>query len=238
MIVYPAIDIFNGNAVRLTSGDYNKCKVYGTPSEMAEKWESLGAEYIHIVDLNGARGEKTDNIKIIEKLAVSAKCRLQVGGGVRSMSDITRYLDCGVYRIVLGSACVNDIDLVRSAIELYGSEHIACGVDSRNGKVAVNGWLSDSEKTTCDVCSDMRNAGVSVAICTDISRDGSLSGVNKEQIFELTKTAGMNIIASGGVNSLDDVKLLKKYGASGVIIGKALYEKRFSLPDALAVAKE
>lgn len=238
MIVFPAIDVLNECAVRLINGDYSRYKIYGNPIETAEKWESLGAEYIHIVDLNGARGERTKNINIIKHIARSSKCKIQVGGGIRSMSDIEHYFDNNVERIVLGSACIENPEFVRDAVNKFGSERIICGIDFRCGKVATNGWLKQSSKTAESVCKEMRRLGVTTAICTDIARDGILSGVNIEQIVSLAQLVGLKIIASGGVCSLNDIELLKQNGIDGVIVGKALYENRFSLNEALYVAKE
>lgn len=238
MIILPAIDIYNGEAVRLINGDYNKCTVYGKPIDIAERWQASGAEYIHIVDLNGAHNGAVENIKIIENILKTVNCKVQIGGGIRNMSDINRFFDCGAYRVVLGSACVNNIKLVESAIEKYGSERIVCGIDVKNGNAAINGWIDKSDKTAKALCLEMKKLGASIAVCTDISRDGCLSGVNMKQISKLSELTGMRIVASGGVNSLKDIRLLKKSGAYGVIIGKALYENRISLSDAIAIAEE
>lgn len=238
MNIYPAIDILNGNAVRLKYGDYNRVTIYGTPYEMIDKWESQGAKFIHIVDLNGARADHQTNAAVIEKIAKISTSSLQVGGGIRTMSDIIRYFDCGVDRVIMGSACISDPELIKQAVEKYGADRIICGADAKNGKVAVNGWLENTTTTLSELCIKMKALGVRNVIYTDISRDGALNGSNTEEITSLIRNTSMNIIASGGINSLDNIVQLKNVGAYGAILGKALYENVFSLKEAISVAEE
>lgn len=238
MIIFPAIDILDGNAVRLKYGDYSKVTIYGTPAEMIRKWEECGAEYVHIVDLNGARADHKTNAKTIENLANSSKLSIQVGGGIRTMSDIIRYFDCGVDRVILGSACVNNTELLQDALMRFGGDKIICGADTKNGKIATDGWLKTSDISLVDLCKQMKSMGATTVICTDIAKDGALSGTNTENISEVISNTGMNVIASGGVSTFEDIEKVKKLGAYGVILGRSLYEKRFTLEEALAAAKE
>ena len=238
MNIYPAIDILDKRAVRLKRGDYSEVTVYGTPLEMKDRWETQGARFIHIVDLNGARSDHNTNFCVIEELAKNAKASLQVGGGIRTMSDIIRYFDCGVDRVILGSACVNDPQLIEDAVNKYGSERIICGADAKNGKIAVSGWLESTQISLVELCNKMRDLGVRNVISTDISKDGMLSGSDTAEIGRLIDETGMNVIASGGINSIENLKQLKQIGAYGAILGVALYENKISLADALRAAEE
>ena len=238
MIIYPAIDILDGNAVRLKYGDYSQVTVYGKPEEMLRKWEDCGAEYVHIVDLNGARSDHDTNAKTIESIAKTTGLSMQVGGGIRTMSDIIRYFDCGVDRVILGSACVSDPELIEQAVARFGSERIVCGADAKNGRIATEGWLKSTNVTLLELCKKMKSSGVSTVICTDISKDGALNGTNTDNISAIKQYVDMNVIASGGISKLDDIIKIKTLGAYGAIIGRALYENKFKLDEAIATAKE
>lgn len=237
MVIYPAIDILDEKAVRLLKGDYNKVTVYGEPLEMAELWREQGGRYMHIVDLNGARGDGKRNVKSILKIMQTYDLDVQVGGGIRTMSDIAQYLDNGISRIILGTVCFSNPKLVEDAVLKYGSDKIVCGVDAKKDRVVVHGWIDETEKRPLEMCLQMKELGVKNIIYTDISRDGTLMGVNVEDTRNLQRTTHMNIIASGGVSSLEDLEVLNNSKISGVILGKALYEKRFSLKQAIEISK-
>ena len=238
MNIYPAIDILDGNAVRLKYGDYSKVTVYGKPFEMLRKWEDSGAKFAHIVDLNGARSDHENNAKIIEQLAKSTKLSIQVGGGIRSISDIIRCFDCGIDRVILGSACVSNQDFIKEAIALYGENRIICGADAKNGYISTEGWTASTNITLTELCKQLKSLGVTTVICTDISKDGALCGTNTENITAIRNITNMNVIASGGISCIAGIEDVKNLGAYGAIIGRALYENKFSLEDALAAAKE
>lgn len=237
MNIYPAIDILDGKAVRLLKGDYNKVTVYGEPIEMAALWREQGGDFMHIVDLNGARGDAARNVKAIQKIVQTYDMDVQVGGGIRTMSDIAVYLDSGINRVILGSVCFQNPKVVEDAVIRYGANRIVCGVDAKQDRVAIHGWIDETEKRPVDLCLQMKEIGVRTIIYTDISRDGTLSGVNVAATKKLTEDTHMNIIASGGVASLEDIALLQSNHIYGAILGKALYEKKFTLMEALEIAR-
>lgn len=235
MIIFPAVDILDGKAVRLKNGKYEHAKVYGDPLDMAVRWQNEGAKYLHIVDLNGARGDRNANCAVIEKIATVSELSIQVGGGIRDAETAERYLSSGAKRIILGSACVDNKTLVEDLVRRYGKERIICGIDARNGKVSVNGWLRDVDLSAKDACFQMKDLGADTVIYTDISKDGVLSGPDFDGIKDLILSTKLNIIASGGISTIEQLRRLKECGAYGAILGTALYENVLSLKDALNI---
>ena len=238
MYILPAIDISEKKAVRLTEGDYNRVKVYADdPVDMIKLFKSKGASYLHIVDLDGAKHGSLVNLDVISDIAAEGGIFIEVGGGIRDEEKIKTYLEKGANRVILGTVAVKNFEFTKAMAEKYG-EKIAVGVDARDGKVAVNGWLEDSGIDSVEFCKKLANAGVKTVIYTDISKDGMLSGCNLGIYEELCKIDGLDIIASGGVTSSEEVKILKKSGCTGVIIGKAIYEGKITLEEALDAAEE
>ena len=238
MILFPAIDLLNGECVRLLYGDYDRVTKYGSPVETAFKWREAGAQYLHIVDLNAAKSGKSENLQCISEIARAVRIPIQTGGGVRSLADVEARLSAGITRVVMGTVCCEDPDTVRSAVREFGCERIVCGIDVKNGHAATNGWLTESETTPVSLGKEMYKAGVRYSVYTDIARDGALTGVNVAACGIMARETKLEVIASGGVSSIDDIKALKKADMYGAILGKALYENKISLPDALVVAKE
>ncbi len=237
MILFPAVDILNGQSVRLLHGNFDKVTVYGDPVEMARKWADQGAEYLHIVDLNGAREGKSVNLSAIERIVRSVKIPVQLGGGIRTMSDIAERLDSGVKRVILGTVCCKDPEIVKQAVDKFGAERIVAGIDAKDGKVAVHGWEESSDLSPYELGKKMYSFGLRYAVFTDISRDGALTGVNTDSCVKMAQTTGLNVIASGGVSSPDDLKALKAKNLYGAILGKALYEKKFDVKEATEIVK-
>lgn len=239
MIVFPAIDIYEGKAVRLRKGDFNAVTEYGDrPADMAQRWADLGAEYLHVVDLDGALAGASRNTAPIREILKRVDIPIEVGGGIRTLDDVKMMLDLGVRRVILGSVAVKDPRLVAEACQLYG-EKIVVGIDAKEGIVAVNGWGESGEMRAEDLARDMADRGVKTIIYTDISRDGMLSGVNIEATVRLAQTAGIGVVASGGVSSLEDIRAVKaheKDGIVGVITGKAIYDGRLDLQEAFRIA--
>lgn len=237
MKIFPAIDLYEGKAVRLYKGDYNQITVYSdNPIEIAKDFESQGATELHTVDLEGARDGGTPNIDIIKSFVENTKLNVEVGGGIRSMEVVKAYLDAGVRRVILGTAAVTDEAFLLEAVKLYGDK-IAVGADIKDGMVAIKGWVEKSKYTTFEFFEKLSKIGVSTVICTDISKDGAMQGTNRELYKELSAKFNMNIIASGGVSSLDDIKALSEMDMYGAIIGKAYYTGAVKISDALEVAK-
>lgn len=237
MIILPAIDIIKGNAVRLYRGDYGKRTVYGdNPAGIALEFKNKGAQYAHIVDLDGAKSGGTENFSVICDIIKTAGLFCEVGGGIRDMATVEKYVLAGVGRIILGTAAVKDPDFLKNAISAYG-EKIAVGADFKDGFVAISGWTQKTEISALDFIKRMEDTGVKTVICTDISRDGAMRGTNVALYRELSGKTGMNIIASGGVSSLGDVSALKETGVFGAIIGKAYYTGAIDLKEAIEVAK-
>ncbi|SFE93617.1 1-(5-phosphoribosyl)-5-[(5-phosphoribosylamino)methylideneamino]imidazole-4-carboxamide isomerase [Alteribacillus iranensis] len=234
--LYPAIDIRGGKCVRLLQGDYNKETVYGdSPFDMAAKFEEAGVSWIHMVDLDGAKEKKRINDRVIVETAKQLSVNIQVGGGIRSEEDIAYYIENGIQRVILGSVAVQHPEFAKEMLEKY-KEKIAIGLDARDGRVAVNGWLETSDVTAVELGKKMADFGAETFIFTDIAKDGMLEGPNIKAISELAEATGKNVIASGGVSKLDDVKELAKHqnkGVSGVIIGKALYTGKVDLMQAV-----
>lgn len=236
MIIYPAIDLFGGKAVRLFKGDYSQMTVYSDdPAGIAAEFKDQGAQRIHIVDLEGARDGSTPNLETILKIKNATGLFCETGGGIRSMEIVSRYLDAGIDRVIIGTAAVTEKGFVETAAEKYG-EKIAVGVDIRDGCVAVKGWTEKTELDAFEFCSKMQNIGIRTIICTDISRDGAMKGTNRILYKELSEKFKMDIIASGGVSDLDDIKALREMNIHGAIIGKAYYTKAISLRKAIETA--
>ena len=237
MKLFPAIDLFDGKAVRLYKGDYNNMTVYSeNPIEIARDFETQGAEFIHIVDLEGAKDGTTPNLNIVKQIANETSLFTEIGGGIRSIETVKAYLENGVDRVILGTAAVKDPDFLKTAIELFG-DRIAVGVDIKDGFVAIKGWTEKSEYTCDEFCQKMQSLGVKTLICTDISKDGAMQGTNRELYRELSKKFKIDITASGGVSTIDDIKALRKLDLYGAIIGKAYYIGAIDLKEALEAAK-
>ena len=223
MIILPAIDIYEGKAVRLLKGDYDKLTVYSErPEEIGLEFARCGAEWVHIVDLEGARSGETPNLPVITGIIEKCGLKAEVGGGIRSMAVIEKYLDAGVSRVVLGTAAVKDPQLLDEAVKRFG-ERVAVGVDIKNNYVAIKGWTENSDLKAMDFCRQLQDRGVSTIVCTDISRDGAMKGTNVALYKKMSKALKLNIVASGGVSSEEDVKELREAGLYGAIIGKAYY---------------
>ena len=238
MNIFPAIDLLGGQAVRLVKGDYGKVTVYSnSPADVAKSFEESGASFMHVVDLDGAKDGSTVNFDTIKEIVSATSLSVEVGGGIRNIETVKRYIGIGVDRVIIGTAAVKDPEFLKAAVEAYG-EHIAVGVDIKDGMVAIKGWTEISEISCYDFCEMMQKIGVKTVICTDISKDGMMSGTNLELYSELGKRFDMNIIASGGVSSLEDVRALAKMNVYGAILGKALYTGAVDLKDALKAAKE
>lgn len=233
MKIFPAIDLYGGQAVRLYKGDYDQMTVYDPePLHTVRKFEAAGARHLHLVDLEGAKTGQTTNLPTIEKLASSTGLFIEVGGGIRNMETVRRYLNAGASRVILGTAAVTDPDFTARAVAEYG-EKIAVGADLKDGKVAIKGWLETSRDTWEVFFAKMQALGVQTIICTDISKDGAMQGTNRDLYKLLTQRFSMHIIASGGVSSLEELRRLKALGLYGAILGKALYTGALSLRGAL-----
>ena len=237
MIVYPAIDLYEGKAVRLLKGNYADMTVYSLdPPAIAEDFRAAGASHMHVVDLEGAKTGETPNLQTILAIKSRGGLFVEVGGGIRSMEVIDRYLSAGIDHVILGTAAVTSPGFVKEAVEKYG-DRIAVGIDLKDGYVAIKGWTEKSDRTAFDFCSEMEAVGVRTLICTDISRDGAMKGTNHALYHDLTSRFSMDFIASGGVSSLEDVERLKNGGLAGAIIGKAYYTGAIDLREALEVSK-
>ena len=237
MILFPAIDLFEGKAVRLYKGDYGQMTVYSEhPEEIARDFAECGATHIHLVDLEGARSGETPNLGTVLKIRESTGLFCEIGGGIRSMEIVDRYLNAGLDRVILGTAAVADEDFLRRAVDRYG-EKIATGADVRDGYVAVKGWTEQSNVTLEAFCRKMEEIGVSTVICTDISRDGAMRGTNREMYRMLSEKFRLNITASGGVSTLEDVKSLRAMNLYGAIVGKAYYTGDIDLKKAVEVCR-
>ena len=237
MILFPAIDLFEGKAVRLYKGDYAKMTVYSEhPEEIARDFTACGATHIHLVDLEGARSGETPNLDTVLKIRESTGLFCEIGGGIRSMEIVERYLSAGLDRVILGTAAIENENFLRRAVEKYGDK-IATGADIRDGYVSVKGWTEQSGVTLEAFCEKMEEIGVSTVICTDISRDGAMRGTNREMYRMLSKKYRLNITASGGVSTLEDVRSLRAMNLYGAIIGKAYYTGDINLKEAVEVCK-
>ena len=233
MKLYPAIDLIKGKAVRLVRGDYEQMTVYSEdPLSVAKSFSEAGAEYLHVVDLEGAKTGETPNIELISRIIKEIGLKTEVGGGIRSAETVKKYIDAGVMRVILGTAALTQAGFVNEMVKLYGDK-IAVGVDVRDGFVAIRGWQEVTDKECMAFCKEMQKAGVKTIICTDISKDGLLGGANFELYETMSKELGLDIIASGGVSSIEDIKKLKALDIHGAILGKALYTGMLSLENAI-----
>lgn len=237
MKLFPAIDLYEKKAVRLKKGDYSQMTVYSDdPVEVAVNFEKCGAEYLHAVDLEGAKFGTSPNIGIIEKIVKTTSLKIEVGGGIRNEEIAERYINAGVYRIILGTAAVENPDFLNKMVKKYGSK-VAVGVDIKDGFVATHGWLESSGENCFEFCGKLEKMNVSAVIVTDVSKDGLLSGANTELYRKLSGEIGIDIVASGGISTIDNIIELKKTNISGAILGKALYTGDIDLKTALAEVK-
>ena len=237
MKLFPAIDLYEGKAVRLYKGDYAQMTVYNDdPAAVAADFAASGAEYIHIVDLEGAKGGTTPNFDTVCKIKSTSGLFCEIGGGIRTMDVIDKYLSAGIDRVILGTAAVGNLDFVKSAVNKYG-DRIAVGADLKDGYVAVKGWIEKTDLSYADFFRQMQDVGVKTVICTDISKDGAMMGTNLGLYRSLSEQFSMQIVASGGVSSLEDVRRLSEMGLYGSIIGKAYYTGAIDLRQAIEVTK-
>lgn len=237
MNVFPAIDIVQGRAVRLFKGDYAQMTVYSeTPMDVVRDFERAGAKFLHIVDLEGAKSGDTNNYETISNIIKSTPLFVEVGGGIRTMDVIEKYLSAGAGRVILGTVAVTDERFLRDAVEKYGDK-IAVGVDIKDGFVAIKGWTEKSEYSAFDFCEKLQSLGVKTVICTDVSKDGAMQGTNRELYSQLSQKFTLDFIASGGVSSVEDIIALKEKGLYGAIIGKAYYTGAIDLRRAIEVAR-
>ncbi len=238
MRIYPAIDIKDGQCVRLFKGQFTDVTVYGdSPAEMAKKWEAQGGEYIHVVDLDGALKGHGVNADKIREICNSVNVPVQTGGGIRTMEDISAKLAAGVDRVIIGTKAVSDREFVKRAVDKYG-EKIVIGIDAKDGMVAIEGWEKTSEFTAVEFAETMVSIGVKTIVYTDIATDGTLAGPNVSAMADMVGAVNADIIASGGIGSLEHIKSLVPTGVEGVIVGKALYTEKVSLPEAVKAVKQ
>ncbi len=239
MLIFPAIDIRDGKCVRLFKGDFAQETVFSDkPAEMAQKWESQGAEFLHLVDLDGALAGKSCNLDTVKDILAAVNIPVELGGGIRTLENIDEVLALGVRRVILGSVAVRNPALVKEACAKYG-DRIVVGIDAKDGIVAVDGWGVSGDVEVTALAKEMKKAGVKTIIYTDISRDGTLAGVNVEATAKLARESGVNIVASGGVKSTADIEALKPYekdGIEGVIVGKSIYMGTLDLQQAIEIA--
>lgn len=237
MIIFPATDIIGGKAVRLTRGDYAQMTVYADdPLDMAKIFKDSGAEYLHAVDLEGARDGGTPNFDTVKRLIDKSGLKVEIGGGIRDMETVDKYLSAGAFRVILGTAALTDRDFLRTAVKKYG-DRIAVGVDLKDGLVAIKGWTETSSVSGMDFIAELISDGVSCVICTDISKDGVLGGTNEALYAEITeKFPTLDLVASGGISDIDTVKRLTSLGVYGAILGKAIYTGALSLADSVKEA--
>ncbi len=241
MLLLPAIDLKDGLCVRLYQGDMNAVTVFSkNPVEIALKWEAMGAKMLHLVDLDGACAGAPKNLQVVKDIIAAINIPVQLGGGIRSLESIELLLQLGVKRVILGTAAINNPEMVAQAVEKFGSEAILVGIDGKHGQVAVDGWENVTEKSIIDLAMEIKELGVKTIIYTDISRDGTLQGINAEGIKEIAEATGLRIIASGGVANINDLiklKLMEALGVEALIIGKALYTGDLDLQEALKIAE-
>lgn len=237
MIIFPAIDLYEGKAVRLYKGDYNNMTVYSnSPEEVAADFRKSGADHLHLVDLEGAREGSTPNIETIKKIRKATDAFIEIGGGIRNIETVKTYIDAGVNRVILGTAAVKDRAFLIKALGEYGDK-IAVGVDIKDGMVAIKGWTEKSQFDGMEFCSEMQSIGVKTIICTDISRDGAMRGTNLQLYKALKEKLSLNIIASGGVTDMSDIENLSQIGVYGAIIGKAYYIGAIDISEAVEKTK-
>ena len=234
MRIIPAIDIIDGKCVRLSQGDYNTKKIYNeNPLEVAKEFEDYGIEYLHLVDLDGAKSKQIINYKTLELITSKTNLKVDFGGGIKSQDDIRIAFECGANQITGGSIAVQNPTLFQEWINQYGSEKIILGADAKDRKIATHGWLETSELDVIDFIQEYKTKGIEYVICTDIAKDGMLQGTSNELYQEILASADVKLIASGGVSSIDDLIKVKELGCEGAILGKAIYERRIDLKDLL-----
>ena len=234
MLIYPAIDIKEGKVVQLAQGRFDSATVFGgEPREAAKRWEEAGAKYIHVVDLDAARTGDSDNNEAIKRIIESVSIPVQVGGGIRNIQKAAEKLQLGASRVIFGTAAIKTPDFVKAAVDMFGDGKVAVSIDARDGLVAISGWAEVSKVSSLKLCLDMRNIGVKNIVYTDIAKDGMMQGPNIAATREVAASTGMNIIASGGVSSMEDIEQLGETGVSGVIIGTAIYEGKIDLREAI-----
>ncbi|MBS6475290.1 MAG: 1-(5-phosphoribosyl)-5-[(5-phosphoribosylamino)methylideneamino]imidazole-4-carboxamide isomerase [Clostridiales bacterium] len=234
MQLYPAVDIKGGKAVRLRQGEAEAVTVfYNDPVEAAKHWQQCGAKWLHVVDLDGAFTSDGVNLSLIQAIAEETLLNLQVGGGIRSLSQIEQRLKLGVKRVVIGTAALENSSMIAEAVKEFGHEAIACGIDAKNGKVAIKGWVEIAEITPLELAIRMRDQGVNTVIYTDISRDGMMIGPNFTATKQLIEQSGMNVIASGGIAAIEDLRRCKEIGCAGAITGQAIYTGAIDLEKAI-----
>ncbi len=236
MNIFPAIDLYEKKAVRLYKGDFNKITVYDDyPLNTAKKFEKSGAKFLHLVDLEGAKNGGTPNLEVIKQIAENTDLFIEVGGGIRSLEVIDKYVSSGVSRVILGTAAVKDREFLKAAVEKY-QDKIAVGADINNGFIAIKGWVETTAVSLEEFIKDMEEIGIKTVICTDISKDGAMQGANLELYKKLSKECSMNIIASGGVSSYEDIKRLAEMNIYGAIVGKAYYTGVIDIAEAIKIA--
>ena len=237
MTIYPAIDLYEGKAVRLLRGEYDQMTIYSdNPAETASGFKAAGATHLHVVDLAGARDGKPANFETIEQIVAKTDLQVQVGGGIRDIDTIEKYLGIGIKKVILGTAAVAQDGFLKEVTKKYGAA-IAVSADIKDGKIALKGWTEVSDEDSMSFCKTVEDIGVKTLICTDISKDGLMQGTNMELYETLRKELGLYIIASGGVSTLEEIKTLSKWGVDGAILGKALYTKAIDLSAAIAAGK-
>lgn len=237
MNIFPAIDLYDKKAVRLYKGNYEEMTVYSeNPIEIAYDFESKGAKFIHMVDLEGAKNGTTPNIDIVKEVATKTSLFVEIGGGIRNIETVEKYLNAGVSRVILGTSAVTDEDFLKDAVSKY-QEKIAVGADIKDGYIAIKGWIEKSQYSLDEFLSKMQKLGVKTVICTDISKDGAMKGTNLALYKELSEKYSLDIVASGGVSTIDDIKVLREMNLYGAIIGKAYYIGAIDLKEAIEVSK-
>lgn len=237
MLLFPAIDLYERKAVRLYKGDYNQMTVYNeNPCAVAEDFVKCGAENIHLVDLEGAKNGTTPNLETVIAIKQSSDLFCEIGGGIRNMETVDKYISAGIDRVILGTAAIENKDFLKAAADKYGNK-IAVGADIKDGYIAVKGWIEQSKTTVYDFFDEMQGLGLDTIICTDISKDGAMNGTNRELYKDLSEKYNINITASGGVSSYDDIKALKDMNIYAAIIGKAYYTGAINLKEAIGMCK-
>ncbi len=237
MKIFPAIDLFNGKAVRLLKGNYNDMTIYSdNPLSIALDFKNSGAEFMHVVDLEGAKSGETPNLETVKKLISESGLKVEIGGGIRSMEVIDKYMDAGAFRVILGTSAVENERFLCEALNKYGDK-IAVGVDIKDGVVAIKGWTEKSSLEAFAFCEKLEKTGVKTIICTDVSKDGAMQGTNRQLYSDLQKRVGVDIIASGGVTDMEDIRSLRALDIYGAIVGRAYYQKTIDLREAIEVAK-
>lgn len=237
MLLYPAIDMLDGKAVRLRQGKREDVTIYGDPVELARQWRSQGGQWLHLVDLTAAFEGKTAHLSLIRDVVAAFDGPVELGGGLRTMEDIDLRMEAGVSRVILGTAAAENPELVAEACRHYPGR-IAAGIDAKNGVVTTRGWVASAGVTATELALRMRDLGVTTVIYTDVSRDGMMQGPNVSATKALVEATGLDVIGSGGVSSIDDLRAFRQAGCAGAILGKAMYEGAFTLPEALAAMNQ